>query len=247
MKSILSLLAITLLGVPPALGENSARTARVRSLTFQIQKPMPELFAHSVAIASESEPQGQATKPLNYLNHESESIRMHGDQLVFTTDADRKSMNDPAKVMARVKLADSLDSAILLWVPSGAEPGSPPFRILPIDDSTKAFPRGSLKVVNLSSKPFRLMLEKQKFDLRAGSIQTIEDPPTGERNASAMHAFTLEGDKWQRVGAGLWPHPGTKRVLQIAYLDPSSKQLQIRGIRDISVREAESPDVVSGP
>lgn len=211
------------------------RMLKVRCLTFQIDRVVPELYAHSVV--AKEDPIGIPVKARTYLNHEVETLTMEGESLVFTTDSDRASMKDPSKVVARVRVAATVRSAILMFLPGSGQAGEPKLRILPIEDTTRVFPRGSLKVINLSPQPLRLMLEDKRFDIKNGASQVIEDPPVGDRNASAMRAFIQQDGQWKRVGAGIWPHPGKKRVLQVAFLNPVSKQIEVRGIRDIAVRD----------
>lgn len=212
-----------------------ARLLKMRCLTFQVDGAVPELYAHSVL--AREEPIGIPVRTRSYLNHETETLTMEGENIVFTTDSDRASIKDPGKVLAQVRVPATVRSVILMFLPGGTQDGGPKFRILPIDDSTGAFPRGSLKVINLSPVPIRLMLEDQRFDIRNGASQVIDDPPVNDRNASAMRAFIQEEGQWKRVGAGIWPHPGKKRVLQVAFLNPVSKQIEVRGIRDIAVRD----------
>lgn len=236
-RPLLAALLAVLPAASPLRGQDAPppRVLKVRCLSFQIDGAIPPLFAHSTTAKEDAG--GIPVTVRSYLNHEVESLAMSGEQLVFTTDADRASLKDPARLVASVTVPRAVRSAILMFLPGEGKPGGPRCRVLPIEDTTRAFPRGSLKVINLSPLPLRLMLEKTSYDLKSGETRLITDPPTGERNASAMRAFTFKEGKWQRVGAGLWPHPGTKRVLQIAFYNPQSGQLEIRGIRDIAVRD----------
>lgn len=235
----LSLLALTtalVLHLPVhAQDAAQSRTLKSRCLSFQADQPLPPLFAHQVAAAADVEGVPIAVK--SYLNHEAESLAMAGEELIFTTSANRAKLGAPEQLVARLKIPPQLRSAILMFLPGDGKPGSPQCRILPIDDSTRAFPRGSLNVINLSRFPLRIELENQAFDFKSGEARLIENPPVGEAHASAMRAFTFREDQWQRIGAGNWPHPGTKRVLQLAFDNPASKQVEMRGIRDIAVRD----------
>ena len=236
-RRFVMLLAGALLAPPVLHGAPQARQLKARCLIFGLDRTFPELYAHSVSVPEDGQPEGVFVRTRTYLNHEVEVLPMHGDRLVFTTAADRASIEDPERVIGRVTVPSGVRSAILVFLPGARDPGSSPCRVLPVEDTTRAFPRGSLKVINLSPLLLRLLLEKKQFDIPPGATRTIGDPPVGEHNASAMRAFTFKDDKWQRLGAGLWPHPGPKRVLQIAHLNPGSGQIEIRGIRDIAVRD----------
>jgi hypothetical protein len=106
-----------------------------------------------------------------------------------------------------------------------------------MDDSLGSFPRGSVKVMNLSPVPVRIRLEKTNYEFKSGETQLIKDQPVGDNNSSSMMAFALKGTEWQRVGAGVWPHPGEKRVIEIIFENPLSRQVELAGIRDVAVRD----------
>lgn len=236
-KPILLAAGLALLAAPLAAqqpGEGPSISARC--LAFQIDGKLPPLFVHAVPLPEEPL-EGVPVKVQSYLNHERQRIPLRTRQLIFTTEADPASIKDSGKLIARMKVPDKLRSGILMFLPGTGKEGDPKCRILPINDENKSFPRGSLKIVNISGVPFRLTLNDKKFDLRSGSTRVIEDPPVNEANASEMKAYTFDEGQWQRVGAGVWPHPGKKRVLQVAFINPESRRFEIRGIRDIAVRD----------
>lgn len=240
-KIPLAVLASALLAIPavPAAAQQAPEegpSISARCLAFQIDGKVPPLFVHAVPLGEEPT-EGVPVKVQTYLNHERQKIPVRTGNLVFTSDADPSSIDDPEKLFARFKVPGKMRSGILMFLPGSSKAGEPKYRILPIDDENKSFPRGSLKIVNISGEPFRLTLCDKKFDLRSGSTRVIEDPPVNEANASEMKAFTFDQGQWQRVGAGVWPHPGRKRVLQVAFINPESRRFEIRGIRDIAVRD----------
>ena len=95
------------------------------------------------------------------------------------------------------------------------------------------------KVINLGHFPLRLQLEEKPFEFKSGESKVIENPPVGDANSSSMLAFAFKDNQWQRFSAGLWGHPGQKRVIQVVYEDPVTGQSKITGIRDIAVRDGE--------
>ncbi len=237
-KISLALLGFALLATPAAAQQapQEGPSISARCLAFQIDGKVPPLYVHAVPLGEEPA-EGVPVKVQTYLNHERQRIPLRTRQLVFTSDADPASIKEPDKLFARFKVPEKMRSGILMFLPGSNKEGEPKYRILPIDDENKSFPRGSLKIVNISGEPFRLTLCDKKFDLRSGSTRVIEDPPVNEANASEMKAFTFDKGQWQRVGAGVWPHPGKKRVLQVAFINPDSRRFEIRGIRDIAVRD----------
>ncbi len=234
---LLLALGASLAVAPPAAAQAAApaRMLTIRCISFRVDKPLPPLFAHPVTAAKDAT--GAPVTVKAYLNYEADAVAVAGDQLVFTTAADRASLTDPAQVVARLKVPRALRSAILMFLPGDGQPGSPRCRVLPIDDSTRAFPRGSVQVVNLSHQPLRLVLEKTAFEFKSGESKLIENPPVGNAHASAVTAFTRAGDQWLRFSSAIWPHPGQKRVIKVAFDNPASRQVEIRGIRDIAVRD----------
>jgi hypothetical protein len=209
-----------------------------RSISFQIDQAFPPTYAHSATTTGDQPPEGIPVTVKTYLNHEVDSLALSGEQVIFTTSSDRKSITDPTAVIAKTRIPKSLRSAVLMFLPGDGKPGSPKFRVMAIDDSTREFPRGSFKVINISPRPLRIVLEKTPYDLKSGETKVIEDPPVNARNASAMRAYNFADDQWQGIGSTSWPHPGKKRVIHVAFLNPASKKVELRGIRDIAVRDA---------
>lgn len=214
---------------------DSQRILKIRCLSFLNEKPMPQFYAHFSA--GQPETVGVPVSVKSYLNHESEQLTVAGNEIVFSTEASRASLKAEDKVVGRMKVPANLRSAILMFLPSGGSEAAPKCQVMVIDDSVRAFPRGSLNIINLSHHPLRIELEKKPFDFKSGEMRLIENPPVGEGNASTMTAFTFQENQWQRIGAGTWPHPGNKRVIQVAFDSVQSRQVEMRGIRDIAVRE----------
>lgn len=218
--------------VAPPAGPAETAGLRVRGLSFQLDSPPTDVFAHDAA--------GDGTVPgvrldvKSYLNHEFSGLPIKGDSLVFTKSADPAGIKDSASVVARAKVPAGFRSGIFMFLPGTGKAGDPPFRVLVIDDAKKAFPPGSLKILNLSPLEVRIQLEKEVFSFKSGETKLIEDPPVAANQSSGMRAFCLKDGKWQRIGAGIWPHPGTKRVLQVLFENPKSKQVELRGIRDVA-------------
>jgi hypothetical protein len=233
LSSVLSLFWIS---VPVVAQDEGLQALKARCISFQVDGDVPELFAHSLPLGDQPG-DGIPVEVRTYLNHEYLSLPIKSQGVVFTSDRDPASVEDKQKLVARLRIPDKMRSAILMFLPGDGKEGSLKYRVMAIEDAVSAFPRGSLKVMNLSPAPLRLMLEKEKYDVRSGDSRVIEDMPVGERNAAAMKAFTYAEDKWQRIGAGIWPHPGEKRVLQIAFYNLKSRKLEVRGIRDIAVRD----------
>jgi hypothetical protein len=217
-------------GAPPSASDQGIR---VRGLAFQLAAPPTDIYVHDAAA-----PPGIVGAKLDvkgYLNHEFSLLPIRGKNVVCTKSSDPASIKDPANILAKATLPDKFKNGIFMFLPGTGAPGAPMFRILVVDDSTSAFPRGSFKVMNLSPVTVRIQLEKETFEFKSGEMKLIEDPPVGENQSSGMRAFSQAGSQWQKIGSGIWPHPGDKRVLQVLFENPGTKQVELRGIRDVAV------------
>ena len=220
-------------GQAPAAGR-----VEVRLLAFESPPGDGGLFIHDAA-AKDSAP-GVAATLKGYLNHESSVLELLGRELVFTTAADHASIRQPASQLGRVTLPVGSHELILLFLPQ-EQAGRSAWKVLPIDDSTRVFPPGSLLLVNLSRSAVRIRLENTDYNFKSGESKVITDPPVGASHHSAMTAFALSDGEWQRIGSGLWPHPGQKRGVQVLFDDPASGQCQLRGFRDVVEKPTPRP------
>ncbi|MBK1881079.1 hypothetical protein JIN85_01560 [Luteolibacter pohnpeiensis] len=205
----------------------------VRGLSFQLPAQLPELYMHDPAGGDEAV--GVKLTVKDYLNRDSGTIPLKGKSIIFTKKPEHQSIKSPADVVASLTIPGNPSSLICMFVPGTGAAGAPPCRVYPIEDDKKGFPKGSLKILNLSPLPVRIQLEKKNFDFKVGEIKVISDPPVGPSNSSGMVAYRFENGQWQKIASGIWPNPGTVRVLQILFKSPSSGQIELMGIRDIAV------------
>jgi hypothetical protein len=242
MKIQCTFLAVLALGVP-ALAQQAPPAAapaaevesaglRVRGLSFQLDSPPADVFVHDAA--GDGSVPGVKLDVKNYLNHEFSGLPIKGDSLVLTRTADPAGIKDSANIVARTRLPAGFRSGIFMFLPGSAKAGDPPFRVLVIDDSKKSFPPGSLKILNLSPLAVSISLEKEVFNFKSGETRVIEDPPVGPSQSSGMIAKAFKDGEWRKIGSGIWPHPGSKRILQVLFENPKTRQVELRGIRDIA-------------
>ena len=218
---------------PDANPETKVPGLQVRGLSFQLPKELPDVYMHDPA--GDAALQGVKLEVKTYLNRGSGTIPLKGKSIIFTTKPERTSIKTPAEIVASFTIPGDPKSLICMFVPGTGAAGAPPCRIYPIEDDLKSFPKGALKVMNLSPVPIRIQLEKQNFDFKVGDVKVITDPPVGPSNSSGMEAFRFESGQWQKVASGIWPSPGSVRVLQIVFQSPATGQVELRGIRDIAV------------
>jgi len=216
---------LPLLTTLPAAGQQEYR---VRALSLQAGATAPELH-----VCNES---GSATAGVvrvkTFLNHEFDTLKPKGTKLVFTTKPGPAAAKDAAARIGTCEVPAAAKSVILLFIPEAS--GKPACRVVVVDDSAKAFPSGSIAIANLSSLPVKIQLEAQSFEFKPGEIRAIPDPPVGPSQASAMKGMVKRDGKWVDFSSGAWPHPGDKRVLHVLTENPTTKQLEIRGVRDVA-------------
>lgn len=225
------------------------------ALAQQSAPPLREVHLRLLAFESTSIPEKSylfdpaTTQPVpgieapikGYLNHEGVTVRISGNELVFLKSVNVQDLKNPESQLAKVTLPKTGSQFMLIFLPDANQK----LRVLPLDDSIKEFPLGSYRVISLSRFPVKLTLEEKAYEFKPGQSSLITDPPVQENNHSAMYAFSQVDGKWQRIGSGLWPHPGKKRGVEIFFDNPVSKQTELRGFRDISPPDPGAPPASS--
>ncbi|MEO5716762.1 MAG: hypothetical protein ABIT37_25005 [Luteolibacter sp.] len=237
----LSILACSLAVLPffsaPAAAQ--VQEMQVRSLAFQPDFPV-ELHAH--------DPSGSETAGLieikSFLNHEGNLLKYKGTGVSFTRRTNPASATNVDEVIGKVEFPTDTKSCILLFIPTSQLQGNFQSRVVAIDDSAKAFPSGSFKVVNFASVAVKIELEKEIYEIPPGELKVITNAPFGEGQSVSMHAFCKRGEQWELVSTGVWTNPGTRRVLQVVTEDPD-KQIELKGIRDVVIPDAPAPEVAA--
>lgn len=220
--------------LPLAGREQSTTRTEIRLLAFQPDLATDEAYAHDPAAPAETI--AVKTPIKSYLNHEFATLMLTGNRIVFTTKPDGASLTRAGEVLGEATLPEGVRSAILLFLPA-PDGGKTRCRILPIDDSKRAFPAGSFRISNLSPQPVRIVLEEKTYDFKPGEIQLIIDPPVRAGKQSGMKAFAFHDQIWQRIGSGIWPAPGANRVVQVLFENPASGKVQLRAFDDVPPRQ----------
>lgn len=227
----LTLLAIALSSLPFILPSAWAQEqVKVRAISFQPDF-QGEIHAH--------DPSGSVTAGLievkSFLNHEANPLKIKGRSLVFTRKSSPVSATDVNALVGKVELPAGSKSFILIFLAESAEPGDQRSRVMVIDDSAKAFPAGSFKVANFTTFPVKFLLETETFEYAPGEIKVIAKPPFGENPAVSMEAYFKRDDQWKIISTGSWQNPGTRRVLQVFTENLATKQIELKGVRDVVV------------
>ena len=225
----------------PAL--QAASQFEIRLLAFDPELQTEEAFAHDPAGDENAAP--VATPIKGFLNHEFFTVPLAGRKIVFTANKNRTSLKNPEDLIAEVTLPANVTSALLLFLPPnpGAKAKS---QIMVIDDSRRAFPPGSFHMTNLSPVPIRLMLEQKTFEFAPGKTTLIQDIPTRENSMTGMRAWALKDKQWKPVATSLWPHPGDRRSVIVAFQDPESGYIHFRAFDDVRPRTPQSTAAAGG-
>ena len=233
------LIAISIALATTGLAQEAGGSVRVRLLSFSAAFSVPEAYIFDPA----GKPDAVPTKAMikEYLNHESQTVTLAGRKIAVSSSKDRASLARPDQLLGEVTLPEGAQSVILLFLPS-PEVGKSKYKILAINDDTRAFPPGSFHISNFSPQPVRITLEKETFDFKPGDTKVVTDPPAGKNHLYDMSAKTFKNDEWQRVASGVWPNPGRGRVLQIIHINPVSGQIQLRGFDDVPPRPMQDND-----
>lgn len=170
-----------------------------------------------------------------YLNHQFNLIPLGTRKMVWTDSPESSSITNLDHIFATVNVPAGMSSGIFLVLPTGASDKGK-FSVVPIPDTNKIFPSGSLKLMNISQLDVRIQLEKKDYEIKSGKALLITDMPVGANNSAGMRAFCLKEGDWQMIGSGVWPSPGNKRVLQLFFVNPATGQLEMRGFRDIAIK-----------
>lgn len=212
----------------PCFTASAAQELKVRGIAVESGVPGEEVQAHNEAGTDNA----GVVKLKTFLNHEFDTLKLKDAKLVFTAKPDPASAKDPAEVLGSCEIPGKVKSVILLFLPE--TPGKPACKVAVVEDGAKAFPAGSIKVANLSPLPIKIELEKKSYEFKPGEIRAILNPPVGANNSSGMKSYCQRDGKWENFSSGMWPHPGDKRVLQVFFENPATKQVECRGIRDVA-------------
>jgi hypothetical protein len=128
--------------------------------------------------------------------------------------------------IAQVKLPRDIKEPVMVLVPSAE---SLPYQAMIIDRSLERFPVGSYLLINLSPMEVRGMVGSNEVVVSAESVTAII-PSSVDEDLLDVH-FEYERPKgWKTFARTRWINEGNKRSLLLAYLDPKTKRMKIRGV-----------------
>lgn len=230
MKTPPILLTCIALAASALSSATAKQEVKIRAMCFKEGFPKT-LYAH---VPSGSLTVGEVSVK-SFLNHETNTLKLDGPELVFTDKSDPVSATDVNEHLGKLDVPAELKSAILLLIPNSTERNDFHCKVIAVDDSSKAFPPGSFKVVNLGKTTVKVVLEKKDYQFEPGEIKLIENPPFGDNQSVSMQAYWKMDGVWQLISSGVWTDPGTRRVLQVFTENPATHTIELKGIRDVVI------------
>ena len=128
--------------------------------------------------------------------------------------------------IAQAKLPSDIKEPVMILVPSA---GSLPYQSIIIDRSLEHFPLGSYLLINLSPMEVRGLVGSSKVVVSAESVTTII-PSSEDEDLLDVHFEYERPQGWKTFARTRWVNENGKRSLLLAYLDPQTKRMKIKGI-----------------
>ena len=129
-------------------------------------------------------------------------------------------------VIAGANIPISVREPLLILVPRS---GEQVYGALVIDHSLSKFPEGSYQLINFSRSEIRALIGKTGVIAPPLKI-TPFDPSSNADDLLNVHFKYKRGDDWRTFGRTRWVNEKDKRSLLVAYLDPRTERMKIKGI-----------------
>jgi len=226
MKHLLCLLLAT--ATPSLAAPSNGRAIRFRTMCFEYAPG-----DRTVIVSGDPTLASKATVELfRRLDSSQNQLIVTADRVMLGklgTDAAGKPVIEP---MAVAKLPATGSEFLFLLVPSGRQTGEV-YRCMVLDDGTKNFPPGGFRLINMSPSKLRFAMGNERFELLPGSIRMLEKIGGAlEDGRFAYVAQYQDGETWSRLSTGYWTRRDKIRSVQIAFLDPKTQRLTMRGYDD---------------
>ena len=139
--------------------------------------------------------------------------------------------------IAQIKIPTNIKEPLMILVPSS---GDQPYRALIIERSLAGFPNGSYTLINFSPMEIRGLVGQTRVIAPARKI-TRFNPSSNKEDILDVHFKYELAEEWKTFGRTRWVNERNKRTLLLAYPDPKTKRMRIKGIpvRPISAKRIE--------
>jgi hypothetical protein len=226
-----SLWILTLLWLPVAghaQDKEAAPPVQFRAVLHDPVHPTAELFytdKTGMVVKLDFRPQ-DLTRPLF-------TLPVNGS-LVLYDKADVDPKKPEASLAASVKLPPDIKRAIVVVLPALAG-SKPAYRMVIIDDSIKAFPKGEARVVPLVAVETAIQAGEHRLPVHPGKITSV--PPVTKRNEYNMaqtNFYYKQGEAWVPFTERQLQFLDAYRRLFIVHVTPGATQPSVTTIVDTS-------------
>jgi len=128
--------------------------------------------------------------------------------------------------ICKVKIPSHIKQPLVILFP-GVE--NQVYKAIVMDRSVSNFPKGSYKLINVSSSAIRGFVGNTKIIAPSKKI-TPFNPSNNREKILDVHFQYRRTSDWKTFGRTRWVNEKEKRSLLCAYLDPRTKRMKIRGI-----------------
>jgi len=198
---------------------------QVRAVLHDPLQPLTELYVGA--------PGGSVTK-LNLVVEglgEPQAVTPVNGALVLYTSDQVNAASPKDNLAATAAIPAGARRLIALVV---AAPGAtPPYRMMLIDDSARAFPLGESRVVNLTPVDFAMEVGEHKIGLASGKVTRV--PPVvkvNEFNQAQTNFFFRKGESWEAFTERQMQYLDSIRRIFLIYSSPGAVQPEVRTISD---------------
>jgi hypothetical protein len=129
-------------------------------------------------------------------------------------------------VIAEVKIPSSVREPLLILVPRS---GDQAYGALVIDSSMTKFREGSYQLINFSRSEIRALIGKTRVTAPPMKITSF-DPSSNSDDLLNVHFQYKLAEEWRTFGRTRWVNEKNKRSLLVAYMDPQTERMKIKGI-----------------
>lgn len=208
-------------GLTP-LQAQSPRSLEVRTLCFGYSNRVKE-----VTLAGDAEGQSSIDcKLVKYLEPQQKKMTVSED-FILIGEPGANGFDEWSKV----KVEKGITEALLVFFPLPS--AEQPYKVVVLDDSSKEFPLASFQIANMSPKALRLIVGENPIQIQPGETKLISKFKNQKANGQVSYfAYYQDGEEWKRLSTGFWDVIPTKRNLQIAFGNPKSKTVEMRGYED---------------
>lgn len=174
---------------------------------------------------------------LNGLSESQEVVVNDGKLQLYSS----KSI-DPEKplenLVASAPVPDGIERAVALIFPADGK-SKLSYRMIVLDDSAKAFPKGATRVLNMTSLSLAMKAGEHSVKLPSGKLSAVPPVKKVDHMNRAPTAFYREGDDeipWVLFAERPMPFSLNARNLIIVYGMPNLKAPRLRTIVDTDLR-----------